>query len=263
MKVCYFTATGNSLYVAKRIGGDRLSVPQLMKQDSIELQDDAVGIVCPVYGGEMPKMVRRFLKKAQIRTDFFFFIYTYGMNASAAKYHAAQAAKDAGIRLGYVASIKMVDNYLPGFEIRNQIETAGEKHIEEQIAAVRGDIEARKTCIPAAGLLQKIAMTLIHGTLGRAVLKDTAARAYMVNENCIRCGVCARVCPAGNIVVTDRVTFGDQCEDCYACVHNCPKNAIHLQHEKSTARFRNEHIALQEIMDANHCMRASSEKVSG
>ena len=71
MKVCYFTVTGNSLYVAKRIGGDRLSVPQLMKQDSIELQDDAVGIVCPVYGGEMPKMVRRFLKKAQIRTDFF------------------------------------------------------------------------------------------------------------------------------------------------------------------------------------------------
>ena len=35
MKICYFTATGNSLYVAKKIGGDGgelLSIPQLMKK---------------------------------------------------------------------------------------------------------------------------------------------------------------------------------------------------------------------------------------
>mgnify|MGYP006935980735 CR=1 FL=1 len=50
MKVCYFTATGNCLYVAKRIGSEALSIPQLMKQDRIELTDDAVGILCPVYG---------------------------------------------------------------------------------------------------------------------------------------------------------------------------------------------------------------------
>ena len=34
MKVCYFTATGNCLYVAKQIGGDLLSIPQLMKQET-------------------------------------------------------------------------------------------------------------------------------------------------------------------------------------------------------------------------------------
>ena len=39
----------NCLYVAKRIGGEALSIPQLMKQDNIELSDDAVGIVCPVW----------------------------------------------------------------------------------------------------------------------------------------------------------------------------------------------------------------------
>ena len=56
MTVCYFTATGNCLYVAKRISGEALSIPQLMKQDRIELTDDAVGIVCPVYGGEMTRV---------------------------------------------------------------------------------------------------------------------------------------------------------------------------------------------------------------
>lgn len=72
MKICYFKATGNCLYVAKRIGGQLLSIPQLMRQEKIELADDAVGVVCPVYAGEMPMMVREFLSKAKIRTDYFY-----------------------------------------------------------------------------------------------------------------------------------------------------------------------------------------------
>ena len=66
MKVCFFTATGNSLYVAKKIGGELLSVPQLMRQGEMEISDDAVGIVCPVYAGQMPMMVKSFIEKANL-----------------------------------------------------------------------------------------------------------------------------------------------------------------------------------------------------
>ena len=68
MKILYFTATGNSLYAARQIGGEQLSIPQLIKEGNYEVKDDAVGIVCPVYCGNIPKMVRRFLAKATIRT---------------------------------------------------------------------------------------------------------------------------------------------------------------------------------------------------
>ena len=78
MTVCYFSGTGYCLYVARRIGGTLLSIPQLIRQESIEIADEAVGIVCPVYNGEMPMMVRAFLKKAHIRAEYFFFVYTYG-----------------------------------------------------------------------------------------------------------------------------------------------------------------------------------------
>ncbi|MBQ8094865.1 MAG: EFR1 family ferrodoxin [Clostridia bacterium] len=251
MKVCYFTATGNCLYVAKRIGGDALSMPQLMKQDKIELSDDAVGIVCPVYAGEMPKMVRLFMDKANIRTDYFFFIYTYGMNHSAAIPNAVTAAAESGTALQYVNSIKMVDNYLPGFEMKNQIETAPAKKIEEQIDGVSRDIAARRNNVPPVGIVQKIFMGVIHNTMAKLLLKGSAAQQYIVNTNCIRCGICAKVCPANNITVTDQVHFSDHCESCYACLHACPKNALHMKNERSTARFRNEHVTLKEIITAN------------
>jgi|GEM_PF-5440536 len=96
MKVCYFTATGNCLYAGKRIGGEAFSIQQMMKQDKIALTGNAVGILCPVYGGEMPKMVRRFMEKVTIKADYFFFIYTYGMNNSVAIPNAASLAAKTG-----------------------------------------------------------------------------------------------------------------------------------------------------------------------
>ena len=49
MKICYFTASGNCLCAAGKIGGTLLSIPQLMCQEIIEIENDAVGIVCTVY----------------------------------------------------------------------------------------------------------------------------------------------------------------------------------------------------------------------
>lgn len=251
MKTLYFTGTGNSLYAAEQIGGELLSIPQLMQQETIEIKDEAVGIVCPIYAGDMPKMVHRFLEKADIETDYFFFVYTYGMDSTVAKPHAAEAAQKAGLRLDYVAEIKMVDNFLPGFEMGEQIRTAPEKKIDDQISRACRDIAERKREKYHVTLAQKASMAAIWKTIGKTVLSDKAAQKYTVSDACTRCGTCMRVCPAGNIRLTDRIMFGDQCEVCYACIHNCPQNAIHLPDEKSSARFRNEHVSVPELIRAN------------
>ena len=251
MTICYFTATGNSFYAARRIGGQLLSIPRLMKTGRLTVSDDAVGIVCPVYAGEMPAMVRSFLSRAAITAGYFFFVYTYGMSSSVAVPNAIDAARKAGRKLDYAAAVKMVDNYLPGFEAKHQMETAGGKNIEGQIDQICRDLASRKNNVSGLSVFQKLAMTAVHGTMGRALLNGNAARSYRVNDACVRCGICAKVCPADNIRVTDRVEFSDHCEVCYACIHNCPQNAIHLKSEKSTVRFRNEHVTLQDILASN------------
>lgn len=252
MTICYFTTSGNYLYVACRIGGTLLSIPQLMRQESIEIADDAVGIVCPVYNCEMPMMVREFMRKARIRTEYFFFVYTYGMGFGEAYAHARLAAQEAGLTLSYVNAIQMVDNFIPYFDMQEQIDTLPRKDVEGQLKAVCGDIAARKRVDVRITAITKAQMAMYHKQLAQRWLRKDTALSYTVNDSCIHCGICAKVCPANNITVTrDKVEFSAHCEVCYACLHNCPQSAIHMPLEAGTAHFRNEHVTLNDIIEAN------------
>ena len=251
MTVCYFTASGNCLYVAKRIGGILLSIPQLMKQDNIEIADDAVGIVCPVYAVEMPMMVKEFLQKAKIKTEYFFFVYTFGMGYAEAFAHVELICRDKSLKLSYINAIQMVDNYLPGFEMQNQIDTLPKKNVEGQIEKLLADIESRAETPVKINAAVKAQMAMYQKMLAKRILRKDTAQEYIVTDDCVRCGICAKVCPANNITVSDKVRFADRCEVCYACLHNCPQNAIHMKNEKSAVRFRNEHISLKDILEAN------------
>lgn len=45
--------------------------------------------------------------------------------------------------------------------------------------------------------------------------------------------------------------FSGHCEVCYACLHNCPRKAIHMKMETGSVRFCNESVSLQDIIQAN------------
>lgn len=74
----YFTATGNSLYAAKQLDETRISIAQAVHEREKVYTADKIGIVCPVFGHEVPPLVREFLTQSTFRTDYFYMILTYG-----------------------------------------------------------------------------------------------------------------------------------------------------------------------------------------
>lgn len=118
--VFYFTGTGNSLYVAKRMEGKPVSIPQIIKNETLEFTADAIGIVAPVYGHEMPPMVKDFLHKAEFHTDYFYIILTYGNRHGGASELAETFCQKCGIVPSYINVLLMVDNWLPGFDMDEQ-----------------------------------------------------------------------------------------------------------------------------------------------
>ncbi|MGN1161619.1 MAG: EFR1 family ferrodoxin, partial [Candidatus Fimenecus sp.] len=138
--ILYFTATGNSLYVAKQLDKSPISIPQV--KSSAAFKNDTIGIVCPVYCGEIPKAVLNFIKNSKFETDYMFLILTYGMDETDSAEFTFNQCQRQGVQFDYIACIKMVDNYLPAFDMA--AEKKLDKQIPEQLSAIIKDIDGRK-----------------------------------------------------------------------------------------------------------------------
>jgi ferredoxin len=152
----------------------------------------------------------------------------------ACMYNLQKNAEKRGFRFDYLNGLLMVDNFLPIFETDAQIAKLPKKKTEEMTAKIVADIQNREHKGATASLSARAVAAMLAGKK-----TDKNAQGYIVNDRCAKCGICAKVCPANNVVVTGRVNFSDRCEGCLACVHLCPQNAIHLKNEKSDKRWIN------------------------
>jgi len=251
--VFYFTATGNSLYVAKKFYENPVSIPQVINNDNLNFEDDTIGIVCPVFCNVPPRFVVDFMKKATFKTDYFYMILTYGNNHSGAAEYTEQIAKECGIKIDYIRTIMMVDNYLPVFDMSEQIAT--DKKVDEQIATALADVAARKQEIPVATDEERNHhMEMIK--INENMPNFNSGEQITLTDTCIGCGVCAKVCPVGNFYIENgkAVRIKNTCEFCLACAQNCPQKAItlNIMDKNPNSRYRNENISLQEIIAANN-----------
>ncbi|MDM8157444.1 hypothetical protein QUV96_07325 [Amedibacillus dolichus] len=64
--------------MARAIEERPVSIPQAIHQTPLTFSDEQIGIVAPIYGHEMPMMVRQFLREADFRCNYFYLILTYG-----------------------------------------------------------------------------------------------------------------------------------------------------------------------------------------
>ena len=187
-----------------------------------------------------------------------------GNSLYVARQLADEVSRKAGNAFDYITSILMVNNWLPNFDMNEQIKI--DKHIPESMKRITADIVARKHEIPPTGERAKqlfdrfIRDRGLDPEVGYLMHSEDY---FVVTDACIGCAVCTEVCPRGNYELTSTgvKTKGD-CDFCFACIQNCPQKAIKfaelpdspfLSHgEKNpNARFRNEHVSLWSIKEAN------------
>ncbi|MCH4890995.1 4Fe-4S dicluster domain-containing protein [Acidaminobacter sp. JC074] len=263
MKILYFTATGNSLYIAKALGGELLSIPQMDKKGIYEFSDDKIGIVFPLHAWGVPSYLVDFLKKAKFNCRYLFAVTTYGIYSGAVAKHLHDISIDAGYSFDYINRIKMVDNYVPTFDMKKEIANEHKKEVSKQLQAIKLDIESSKKWLLKENMLQKGAFNYMASRAGRPfnekrlkvhVYGEGIDNYLQVEDSCTQCGICSKVCPVDNIEVDHekgKIKLSDKCFMCFACLHHCPSNAIHVNGQVSRDRYINSNVQLKEIVDSN------------
>ena len=255
--VFYFTATGNSLFVARQLSDSPISIPQELKKSKLVYEADEIGFVCPDYAGAIPKIVQEFVAKGTFKAPYIFSVITFGNACVNVAEWWSEYAKSKGVVNNYVEPILMVDNYLPVFDMNEQM--AIDKKVDESLAKILGDIGAHKNHIgePDMGRFTK---DMLKGLQDRH-FSMTAERLLELKPNrCISCMTCEKVCPHKNFKLgNDGLEFAGSCEYCLACVHNCPQKALTLKSQwpgmpgerNAEARYRHPDISLNDIIRSN------------
>jgi len=242
MKIFYFTTSGNSLAVARAIGGELLPLIGALSSGHLDWDDDeAIGVVCPVYFGKLPGPVAEFLDRVTFKAPYRFLVLTCGNTP-------AFAVND---RHGwnYVASIRMVDNYFPMFDVAGQVRDLPSKRVDEALARIADEVGRR--------VLRRERPTLYGRVAGWYMrlfpLSSTAYKRFHIDaDKCTGCATCVRLCPIGNIrMVASLPEVGARCLTCGACYHNCPSAAIRYRGEKSRVQYRHDGVTLADILESS------------
>ncbi|MDV0446912.1 hypothetical protein MsAg5_07760 [Methanosarcinaceae archaeon Ag5] len=248
-KIYYFSGTGNSLLVARKLAS-RLSKPWADKDpksgaDMVVLETQLVpivsalhvppsdekisclGLVLPVYMSNPPHIVLDFIAKMP-KADYVFVVLTCGMMVGDALYKVQSAIDKTKNRMnaGYV--IPLISNFivLPKTKSDKKVDASFSK-IDDKINFICKNVETGffhmdKQTTP---FLTKPINWAAFDTMYEKV--PELDKKFTVNDSCTSCGTCVNVCPVDNIDLKDgKPEWNHRCEMCFACINWCPESAI-------------------------------------
>ena len=231
--IFYFSGTGNSNYVAKRIA-NALDDALVNLNDRIKASDtslvetgERVIIVTPTYAWRIPRVVRDWLLKTELHgAKNVWFVMTCGSEiGNAGKYNRDLCAEKAISCMG-TAQIVMPENYIamfsaPQADKAGQIVTQAEPSIDRAIAAIQRNQ-------PFAPTRNNLYDRFMSGPVNPIFYKFLVkANAFTASGACIGCGQCVKRCPMNNVTIKDgKPVWGRNCTHCMACICYCPVSAI-------------------------------------
>ncbi|MEJ8554260.1 EFR1 family ferrodoxin [Tepidibacter sp. Z1-5] len=254
--VYYFSGTGNSLNVAKHIAkgienAKVVSIASLQNQKVVEDDSERLVIVTPTYYIKLPNIVRKFINKINLeKVDYIAVIATCGGGAGYVLNEAEELLNRKGKNLDAGFELDMVENSivlkLSEDVIRERLNQE-QGHVNEIIKVISNK-EMRQVSSKSKTRHQMKSKVL------EFVLKKLAGldRKKCKKDICVHCGICEKVCPRSIVTIKDGYpVWNGECEDCMACIHWCPKQAISfgmIRVNKENV-YHHPNVTMKEIID--------------
>lgn len=223
-------------------------------------ENERLGFVFPVHGWRVPKLVREFISKMKILREpsdasggnkakaddclknppFAYCVCTAGdsigltienLNEVISQNPSLQALGITEVSSSY--SLIMPESYigLPFMDVDpKEREIRKKENAAQELAVVCEEIFDRKEGInrlvkgPIPWFFTKVVGSFFENVL------ITDKRFHVEKDRCVKCGICANVCPVGDI----KGGHGEypvwlhhkDCLTCFTCYHHCPHHAI-------------------------------------
>lgn len=241
-----FSGTGNSAYVAKRIGeqtGEEIfSINRCFREKKLFVGTDVnrAIFVVPTYAWRIPRIVEEWIRKSTFGDGMqAYFVMTCGSEIGNAGHYVKKLCSDKEFLFMGCAEVVMPENYIALFKTptkdeAHRIISKAEPMIDQLAAAINAGAsiaENKKTLAGRAcsGFINEIFYPMfVH------------AGKFRQKENCIRCGKCVKECPLNNITLEEnRIRWGNRCTHCMACISKCPAEAIEYgKHSVGLPRYQ-------------------------
>ena len=231
--VLYFTGTGNSRYLARRIA-EGLEMPLYDLNACIKAWDTApvqtgrdVVLVTPTYAWRIPRVVSEWLGKTALTgAERIWFVMDCGSEIGNAAGYNRQLAAQKQLQYMGTAQIIMPENYIAMFNVpqKEQAKSIVEQ-AEPALRKVLTQLRAGQEFPPQReALYDRFMSGPVNPVFYRFFVKADAFRA---TGACIGCGKCVELCPLNNIHLENgKPVWGKNCTHCMACICHCPKEAI-------------------------------------
>lgn len=248
---------------------DLISIAPYMRADDsshnlaepfILKENERLGFVFPVHGWRVPKLVREFISKMKILREpsdatggnkakaddclknppFAYCVCTAGdsigltienLNEVISQNPSLQALGITEVSSSY--SLIMPESYigLPFMDVDpKEREIRKKENTAQELAVVCEEIFDRKEGINrlVKGPIPWFFTKVVGGFFENVLITDK--RFHVEKDRCVKCGICANVCPVGDI----KGGHGEypvwlhhkDCLTCFTCYHHCPHHAI-------------------------------------
>ncbi len=235
--VLYFSGTGNSRYVAKKIAeisdDEIISINQRIKESNynpIKSQKPLV-FVGPVYAGRLPRVMDNYISKVSFSgTKHVYFIGTCAQTPWQTVKYIEKICKQKDFSLIGFNSVVMPQGYIAGGG--TQPKAVNDKILKEaepkiiRIAETIRDVQMLPQEQPGNAIMSKILNPIMYSMM-------ISAKGFTVTDKCTGCGKCEERCPLNNVKIANgKPIWGKECTHCMACIAGCPCEAI--EYDKKT-----------------------------